>query len=350
MINSIEIKNFKGIKELKLENFTKINFFVGKANTGKTSILEALYLFLLENQNDIMLLLDTRKMLADSDLFQGFFYDYNLEKKPLIENDKNKLKIDCDKNTKYTNFPLDKQDNIITEISNGVNEINFIYENFEGVKTIFNIKKTFPNPGQIQFQQAMNLQLNGKKEIKISMASNVDFIYQNSFYDKNLINHLSLILSNKQKRKDLQRICKDFSDDIEELSFINGKIVIQKSNLNHSINFKLLGEGFKKYINIQASILAGKKYILIDELENGLHYESIEKLLKDILNTDDVQFFITTHNLELLKKLSEILYSEKNEKVSVFNVYENKNNKIKSVKLTQEELINNIENNNEIRD
>lgn len=63
-----------------------------------------------------------------------------------------------------------------------------------------------------------------------------------------------------------------------------------------------------------------------------------------------MQFFITTHNLELLKKLSEILYSEKNEKVSVFNVYENKNNKIKSVKLTQEELINNIENNNEIRD
>ncbi|HHP5509610.1 TPA: hypothetical protein ACSCZI_001640, partial [Campylobacter jejuni] len=62
------------------------------------------------------------------------------------------------------------------------------------------------------------------------------------------------------------------------------------------------------------------------------------------------QFFITTHNLELLQKLSEILYREKNEKVSVFNIYENKNKQIKSVKLTQEELISNIENNNEIRD
>lgn len=63
-----------------------------------------------------------------------------------------------------------------------------------------------------------------------------------------------------------------------------------------------------------------------------------------------MQFFITTHNLELLQKLSEILYREKNEKVSVFNIYENKNKQIKSVKLTQEELISNIENNNEIRD
>ncbi|EAK7176420.1 ATP-binding protein, partial [Campylobacter jejuni] len=299
----------------------------------------------------IIQLLDVRKIHVDDDAFQSFFYDYDLNKKPLIESDKNKLKIDCDKNISYTNVPFDKQDNLITETSRGINEINFIYENFQGVETTFNIKKTFPNPGQIQFQQTMNLRPNKNKEIKISMTLSVDFIYQNSFYDKNLINHLSLILSDKQKREELKRICKEFSDDIEELSFIDGKIVTQKSNLNHTINFKLLGEGFKKYIAIRASILSGKKYILIDELENGLHYEGIEKLLNAILKTNnDVQFFITTHNLELLQKLSEILYREKNEKVSVFNIYENKNKQIKSVKLTQEELISNIENNNEIRD
>ncbi|EAL0303654.1 DUF2813 domain-containing protein, partial [Campylobacter jejuni] len=143
MINSIEIKNFKGIKDLKLEDFSKINFFVGKANTGKTSILEALYAFLLKNPNDIIQLLDVRKIHVDDDAFQSFFYDYDLNKKPLIESDKNKLKIDCDKNISYTNVPFDKQDNLITETSRGINEINFIYENFQGVETTFNIKKTF---------------------------------------------------------------------------------------------------------------------------------------------------------------------------------------------------------------
>ncbi|EFU8723360.1 AAA family ATPase, partial [Campylobacter jejuni] len=126
MINSIEIKNFKGIKDLKLEDFSKINFFVGKANTGKTSILEALYAFLLKNPNDIIQLLDVRKIHVDDDAFQSFFYDYDLNKKPLIESDKNKLKIDCDKNISYTNVPFDKQDNLITETSRGINEINFI--------------------------------------------------------------------------------------------------------------------------------------------------------------------------------------------------------------------------------
>ncbi|MCW1675437.1 AAA family ATPase [Campylobacter jejuni] len=153
MINSIEIKNFKGIKDLKLEDFSKINFFVGKANTGKTSILEALYAFLLKNPNDIIQLLDVRKIHVDDDAFQSFFYDYDLNKKPLIESDKNKLKIDCDKNISYTNVPFDKQDNLITETSRGINEINFIYENFQGVETTFNIKKLFQIQDKFNFNK-----------------------------------------------------------------------------------------------------------------------------------------------------------------------------------------------------
>lgn len=349
MINSIEIKNFKGIKELKLENFSKVNLFVGKANTGKTSILEALFAFLLENSNDIIQLLDVRKIHVDDDVFESFFYDYNLNEKPIIKIGNEELEINCDEKSHYSNVPIDNKNNLMININNGINHINFIYKNDQGIKTL-SIKKTFPNPGQIQFQQTMNLRPNKNKEIKIFTTPSVDFIYQNSFYDKNLINHLSLILSDRQKKEELKRICEEFSDDIEELSFIDGKIVIQKSNLNHAINFKLLGEGFKKYISIMASIISDKKYILIDELENGLHYEGIEKLIKSILNSkDDVQFFITTHNQEILEKMSEILEYEKEDKVSVFNIYEDDEKNIKSIRFSQEKFLVNIDNANELR-
>ncbi|MCL9819184.1 AAA family ATPase [Helicobacter colisuis] len=345
MINSIEIKNFKGIKDLKLENFSKINFFVGKANTGKTSILEALYAFLLKNPNDIMLLLDVRRMHIDSDAFQSFFYDYILEKKPTIKSDDAELIIDCDRNSQYTNISTNKN-NTITDLSNGINEINFIYKNSQGKKT-FNIKKIFLNLDQIQFQHSLNLE----GSFVFPEINDVDFIYQGSFYDNNLREYLSKIVEEKEKKEDLKKICKDFSEDIEELYFSKNKIVIQKTNLKNAINFKLLGEGFKKYIAIQASILSEKKYILIDELENGLHYEGIEKLLNAILKTnDDVQFFITTHNLELLQKLSEILHNEREEKISVFSIYEDSENNMKAFRLTQKNLINNIKTNSEVRD
>lgn len=345
MLNNIEIKNFKGIKDLKLENFSKINFFVGKANTGKTSILEALYAFLLKKPNDIMLLLDVRRMHIDSDAFQSFFYDYTLEKKPTIKSGDAELIIDCDRNSQYTNISTNKN-NTITDLSNGINEINFIYQNSQGKKT-FNIKKIFLNLDQIQFQHSLNLE----GSFVFPEINDVDFIYQGSFYDNNLIEYLSKIVEEKEKKEDLKKICKDFSEDIEELYFSKNKIVIQKTNLKNAINFKLLGEGFKKYIAIQASILSEKKYILIDELENGLHYEGIEKLLNAILKTnDDVQFFITTHNLELLQKLSEILHNEREEKISVFSIYEDSENNMKAFRLTQKNLINNIKTNSEVRD
>ncbi|TXE83188.1 AAA family ATPase [Campylobacter peloridis] len=350
MINSIEIKNFKGIKELKLENFSKVNLFVGKANTGKTSILEALFAFLLKNPNDIIQLLDVRKIHADDDVFESFFYDYNLNEKPIVKTENEELEINCDEKSHYSNIPIDNKNNLMINIDNGINHINFIYKNDQGIKTL-NVKKTFPNLGQIQFQHSINLETYKNGHMTFPEINNVDFIYQGSFYDNNLRECLADIVEKKEKKEKLKKICREFSHDIEELYFSREKIVIQKKGLNNAINFKLLGEGFKKYISIMASIISDKKYILIDELENGLHYEGIEKLIKTILNSEsDVQFFITTHNQEILEKMSEILEYEEKDKVSVFNIYEDDEKNIKAFRLTQKNLINNINTNSEIRD
>ncbi len=44
MIESIHIKNFRGIQDGKIDRFSKINLLVGPNNSGKTAILEAIYL------------------------------------------------------------------------------------------------------------------------------------------------------------------------------------------------------------------------------------------------------------------------------------------------------------------
>ncbi len=44
MIKSIEIENYKNFKHFKIENFKLINFFTGQNDTGKTNLLEALYI------------------------------------------------------------------------------------------------------------------------------------------------------------------------------------------------------------------------------------------------------------------------------------------------------------------
>ena len=42
MISSIEIKNFRGIQDGKLENLTQLTILVGPNGSGKSAILEAL--------------------------------------------------------------------------------------------------------------------------------------------------------------------------------------------------------------------------------------------------------------------------------------------------------------------
>jgi len=44
MIESVEIENFRGFRELQLSGFRRINIIVGDNGAGKTGFLEAMYL------------------------------------------------------------------------------------------------------------------------------------------------------------------------------------------------------------------------------------------------------------------------------------------------------------------
>jgi AAA15 family ATPase/GTPase len=41
-IQSISIQNFRGIRESELKDFADVNVFVGRNNSGKTTVLEAI--------------------------------------------------------------------------------------------------------------------------------------------------------------------------------------------------------------------------------------------------------------------------------------------------------------------
>ena len=39
---NIEIRNFRGIDHLKVDDFSRVNVFLGQNNSGKSSVLEAI--------------------------------------------------------------------------------------------------------------------------------------------------------------------------------------------------------------------------------------------------------------------------------------------------------------------
>ena len=45
MLNSLNIRNYRSLKELKISSLGKVNLITGKNNTGKSTILEAIALY-----------------------------------------------------------------------------------------------------------------------------------------------------------------------------------------------------------------------------------------------------------------------------------------------------------------
>ncbi|MDR3260268.1 MAG: AAA family ATPase [Tannerella sp.] len=45
MLNSLYVKNYRNLKELKIDSAGQINLIAGKNNTGKTSLLEAIAIY-----------------------------------------------------------------------------------------------------------------------------------------------------------------------------------------------------------------------------------------------------------------------------------------------------------------
>jgi AAA15 family ATPase/GTPase len=86
MLKQLTISNFRGFDSLKIDGFSKINLFVGKNNSGKTSILEAIFLMigmsypLLPNTVNQLRGLNTRNAKQLAYLFHGL----KMETKPLF--------------------------------------------------------------------------------------------------------------------------------------------------------------------------------------------------------------------------------------------------------------------------
>ena len=88
-LSYLNIKNFRGVKDLELENLLTINIIVGDNNSGKTSILEAISL--LENPDSV------RNMLVNAakrDSNNVSKFELFLEMFPKGQNENRSIHID----------------------------------------------------------------------------------------------------------------------------------------------------------------------------------------------------------------------------------------------------------------
>ena len=349
-IKSLKIENFRGIKKFELNDLGKINIFLGRNSVSKTSILEAIWLNTgMRSVNNIQAI-DTFRNIhyKNIDDYLLTFNNLNPENHPEIilniegQNRKAVIKPLYD-------FPTPMNS---TQNGNGIENIKKIsYPELSNKKAIRGYELCFEVDGQ---KYSSKLLLDNQ-HVPSSPS------YKEIYYSYMFTPHLRSILGiqemvTDEKEQELIESMKKIDNRITSIAEVNGEFLVG-IDIGKRIPLKLLGEGLISIISIQATLYHMRnQFLLIDEIDNGLHYKSQELVWEIITEqsfNNNIDCFITSHSKEMLETLSRFLAKEENEKYQnlfkFYTLFKNKNNYLDTSIYNYNEFAEEIEYNGEMR-
>ena len=148
---------------------------------------------------------------------------------------------------------------------------------------------------------------------------------------------------------------KNFDSRITTWEILNNITYIGLEGINQLLPVNMLGDGMRRYLNIvAASANPMTNIILIDEIDNGLHYSAYKKLWEAIFalaTSTNKQVFVTTHSKETLYRLNEMLeeHIEYQDALRLYTIVKTKLKGHQAYKYTFEGLNGACENDVELR-
>jgi len=339
-LKSIEINKFRGLDNLVINDFSRINLFVGKNNSGKSSILESIFLLVgMSNPNIPGKVNQMRGLnIKTADDFKYLFNKLNFNNNPEF---KGKFSDSMERNLKL--YPiygkikgaaLDNRNIVREDISTDASTAS---PKASGIELDFSIKRnhqqkqSYKNSLTYNFPE-FHLNQNNRYIEELQAV----YIYGNN-NDINTLSRFSEIV--KMKKSDLVLDALQLIDpNIESIHALPDGLFFSYKDIDELVPSNISGDGVRKYLNIITTIVEKKNsIILIDEIENGLHFSAHKLLWKSIfsmLELFDVQLFISTHNIETLKCLKELLeekeYFKSQEKIAIYKLKRTKKAGIKT--------------------
>jgi len=310
MFESISIKNFRGIKKLDIEHLNKINIFVGDNSSGKTAILDAVYILI--NPNNPTLTVKTNEFRNISphkaSSLRTFFYNFDfnniIELQTKMDGDKVKVSI-RPKFGIIRVVPSEKQSNSeINNIRSFVKSVTGLILDFEVNKTKYSSEIRLGNKPTVKIDQKFQERLNGNYFNNNVFANEFDIASQFDTVNQE-IGKETIINFLKQFKPQIS--------DIELDSF--GKLLVKDTSFDRRVHLNTYGDGMIRGLYILLDILVKKTGItLIDEIENGLHWskqEIVWKFIHKIVLERNQQLFVTTHSREMVEHLYQAAKKEK---------------------------------------
>ena len=351
---NLEIKNFRGIDRLVMDDFSRVNVFLGQNGSGKSSILEAILMLTGMSNPGLpqsINLLRSRGAVGQYLDVRYFFHNLVLTTPPEVSSEQN----DGVKRHMILKMPFvfDEQTHVTTPIgqiqrSDAMVQVNQVEMDFDitadNVVNQYKSTMTFNQQGLI-------------KERKIAEG------YQEKLYASlipaslaasNATSDLAELVKRKMKLLVVDRLT-FFDNRITAVEVLADGVFVGIERVPELLPVSMHGDGMFRYLTIvAASANPITNIVLLDEIENGLHYSAYKKLWEAIFalaTTTNKQVFVTTHSKETLCRLNEML--EENpayqQEMRLYTIANTQKNGYQAYKYTYEGLSGACENDVELR-
>lgn len=307
MVNSIEIKNFRCYRRLKVDGLKRVNVIVGENGSGKTAFLESIFMAGAGSPEIGIRLQNFRGMGTAHevsgegvrslwrDMFHGFdqslpveisLHDHTFRPRSLsislIEDEDVTLPLnESDESGVVRNLPIEFEWHDGSAI-------------YKSRPTLADGKVTFPSaktttrasffPAQFKLnpeESAKRLSGLSKKDQLFGVVDAINAVYQG-------VSSISV-----------------------EYSAGSWQVFAKVDHMPERMPIGLHSAGVMKFVNLILGIVAMEGgCVLIDEVENGFYFdrmESIWRTLYEIAREFKCQLFVTTHSAECLRALSPVV-------------------------------------------
>lgn len=328
---SILIEKYKRISNLNLKNINKVNIIAGINNSGKSSLLEAIYL--LARGSDIYALFDIYRR-------RGKFCD-ELDLLWFYENFTNNIKANANFDDTNVNLSIVKQEEIDETIDKNkyltsvVNSLN--YNHIERTSK----SRVYKDRNETYFDKLYAI-CNAAFSSPFSTQNKEDII---KYHQKSLeTKSYQLIIDFLKEQLDTNIVDIELEGELK-------RFIVNHNSFEKGIDITSFGEGMQRVFYIALQFASAKDgVLLIDELENGIHYTLLQDFsifIQKLAEKFNVQVFITSHSQECIKAFVSNNYH--NENISFYTLVKDKNNQIKTINYNYQTLIEELAQNSELR-
>lgn len=313
MYRSFVVRNFRCFRNLEIKDLERINLIAGKNNVGKTALLEALFIHCGAWNPDLALRINAFRGIEAVKVEFGrwaetpwdtLFKDFDVSQSVQLEGDDDltgrrtlslKLVHDPRELAKLRISALTTNDSALgSSEAAQVLELEYYQEKHGGKYYMIvdakglRIEPVPPPPPFPAFFQGARMRLPAKEEAKL-------------FGD----------LENRGEQEVVLKVLQLVEPRLKRIfvRFVGEPMLYGEVGLRRSMPLPLMGDGMSRLFNLVLHISnAPSGVVLVDEIENGLHYTVLPKVWQAIAEAArhfGTQVFATTHSLECITAAHE---------------------------------------------